>query len=64
MRDPAGNEALVLVEETGGAVKGIILARILPGQGDADGYYVDLDREGIAELPSYRRVGDRWTMVD
>jgi hypothetical protein len=64
MRDPAGNEAMVLVEETGGAVKGIILARILLAQGDADGYYVDLDREGIAELPSYRREGDRWTMLD
>lgn len=63
MRDPAGNETMVLVEADGGVVKGIVLARILPGEGDA-GYYVDLDREGVAELPSYRRDGDRWTMVE
>ena len=64
MRDPAGNATMVLVEAAGGAVKGINPARILKARGDADGYHVDLDRDGIAELPSYRREGDRWTMLE
>ena len=45
-------------------MKGIILARMVPAQGDADGYHVDLDRDGIGELPSYRRDGDGWAMLE
>ena len=64
MRDPTGNETMVLVEAEAGAVKGINFARVLPAQGDTEGFYVDLDREGVAELPSYRRDGDSWIMLE
>ena len=62
--DAAGTGALVLVETGDGQAKAVNAARLLAAPDKADGYRVDLDRTGIAALPTFRRDGEGWRMAE
>jgi hypothetical protein len=62
--DANGAGALVLVETGDGETKAVNAARLLAAPDKADGYRVDLDRAGIAALPTFRREGEGWRMAE
>src|SRR3954468_19368120 len=62
--DAAGTGALVLVETGDGQAKAVNAARLLAAPDKADGFRVDLDRTGIAALPTFRREGEAWRMAE
>jgi sporulation protein YlmC with PRC-barrel domain len=62
--DANGAGALVLVETGDGQAKAVNAARLLAAPDKADGYRVDLDRAGIAALPTFRRDGEGWRMAE
>ena len=62
--DADGTGALVLVETGDGQAKAVNAARLLAAPDKADGYQVDLDRTGIAALPTFRREGEAWRMAE